>query len=114
MLDHQIATLKNAHEMGINVVLGTDSGTPLNDHGNNAEEFEIFVENGISEMDAIIAGTSRVAKLLRIEDQAGTIEEGKIADLIVVNSDPLTNISSLKEPLFVIKNGIIVKKPQDY
>ena len=75
--------------MGINVVLGTDSGTPLNYHGNNAEEFEIFVENGMSEMEAIIAGTSRVAKLLRIDEKLGTLEEGKIADLIVVNSDPL-------------------------
>jgi imidazolonepropionase-like amidohydrolase len=114
VLDHQLATLKKAHEMGINVVLGTDSGTPLNYHGNNAEEFEIFVENGISEMEAIIAGTSRVAELLRIGDKLGTVKEGKIADLIVVNSDPLTNISSLKEPVFVIKNGIIVKEPQDY
>jgi imidazolonepropionase-like amidohydrolase len=114
VLNHQLATLKKAHEMGINVVLGTDSGTPLNSHGNNAEEFEIFVENGISEMEAIIASTSRVAKLLRIDDKLGTLEEGKIADLIVVNSDPLTNISSLKDPIFVIKNGIIVKKPQDY
>jgi len=111
VLNHQLSTFKKAYEMEINVVLGTDSGTPLNYHGNNAEEFEIFVKNGMSEMEAIIAGTSRVAKLLRIEDKLGTLEEEKIADLIVVNSDPLTNISSLKEPIFIIKNGIIVKEP---
>lgn len=112
VLNHQLATLKKAHEMGINVVLGTDSGTPLNYHGNNAEEFEIFVEQGMSEMEAIIAGTSRVAKLLKIDDTLGTLEEDKIADLVVVNGDPLTDISSLKAPVFVIKNGIIVKEPR--
>ncbi|MBD3306694.1 amidohydrolase family protein, partial [candidate division KSB3 bacterium] len=113
VLDHQLATLKTAYEMGINVVLGTDSGTPSNEHGHNAEELEIFVEQGIPPMDAIIASTSRVAKLLKIEDRLGTLEAGKLADVVVVQRDPLSNIAALKAPLYVIKDGVIVKHPHD-
>ncbi|HCT51241.1 MAG TPA: Xaa-Pro dipeptidase [Balneola sp.] len=101
------ASFKRALNGGVNIAFGTDSG--VSKHGENAREFEIMVDYGMSESHAIKTATINAAKLLGMEDQLGSIEAGKIADIIAVNNNPLENISELKNVTFVMKNGVIYK-----
>ena len=67
--------------------MGTDAGTPFNFHGENAQELERMVAFGMSPMQAILASTSAAARLIGIQDQVGTIENGKLADLLFVRRE---------------------------
>jgi imidazolonepropionase-like amidohydrolase len=74
--------------------MGTDSGvTP---HGNNLRELALMVEGGMSPMQAIVATTSSAAELMGLEDELGTLEPGKRADLVVVDGDPV-DVSTLAD-----------------
>ena len=86
-------TFKKAHKRGVKIAFGTDAG--VQKHGTNWKEFVYMVENGMSEMKAIQSATMETAKLLRIEDKLGSIEEGKLADMIAVKGNPLDDISIL-------------------
>ncbi len=101
------ASFKRALNGGVNIAFGTDSG--VSKHGENAREFEIMVDYGMSESDAIKTATLNAAELLGMKDQLGSIEQGKSADIIAVDKSPLENISELKEVTFVMKGGIIYK-----
>jgi len=90
-----LASVRLAHEAGVKVALGTDAGTPFNYHGRNLREVELLVENGFSPAEAIRAGTGLAAAVLGLERELGTIEEGKLADLVVVEGDPLSEVSLL-------------------
>lgn len=90
-----LESLKKAHRAGVLLAAGTDAGTPLNAHGHNAFELELLVRAGLSPMEAIRAATGRAAELLGRPD-LGTIEAGKVADLVVVDGDPLADISVLQ------------------
>lgn len=100
-------TFARAHENGVMIAFGTDSGVSA--HGDNGKEFALMVEAGMSEMDAIRSATYNTAKLLKIDKQLGTIEVGKLADLVAVEGDPLENISLLENIGFVMKNGQVFK-----
>ncbi|MFW9962581.1 MAG: amidohydrolase family protein [Candidatus Sifarchaeia archaeon] len=106
--------VKNAVKEGLEMVLGSDSGMPYTPFGpSSMEEMELMVRiGGLSEMDAIIAGTLNAAKALKIESQIGTIEPGKSADLLVLASgkNPLKDISLLQNPEF-IERVILKGKP---
>jgi imidazolonepropionase-like amidohydrolase len=96
-----------AYKKGVNIAFGTDSAvTP---HGENADEFAMMVEAGMTTMDAIRSATVASAELLGISDQAGTIEVGKNADLIAVAGDPLEDISELTRVSKVIRGGEIIR-----
>lgn len=98
-----------AKEYGVKIVLGTDAGTPFNPHGANSSEFVYLVKYGLTEMEAIQAGTKNAAEALGIDAHYGTLEEGKIADLVVVDGDPLLDITALRDQIFmVMKEGEIV------
>ena len=98
---------KRAYKKGVKIAFGTDSGvTP---HGENADEFVYMVQGGMSPMEAIQSATMGGAQLLKIDDQLGSIEAGKLADIIAVKKDPLKDISSLKDISFVMKDGIVYK-----
>lgn len=101
------ASFKRALNGGVNIAFGTDSG--VSKHGENAREFEIMVDYGMSESDAIKTATLNAAELLGMKDQLGSIEQGKSADIIAVDKSPLENISELKEITFVMKGGVIYK-----
>ena len=73
----------------------------------NWKEFVYMVENGMSEMKAIQSATMETAKLLRIEDKLGSIEEGKLADIIAVKGNPLDDISILENIEVIIKDGVV-------
>lgn len=101
------ASFKRALKGGVKIAFGTDSG--VSKHGENAREFEIMVDYGMSESQAIKTATLNAAELLGLKDQIGSIEEGKSADIIAVDKNPLEDISELKNITFVMKSGIIYK-----
>ncbi|MBN2395866.1 MAG: amidohydrolase family protein [Candidatus Atribacteria bacterium] len=109
-----LETIRKARKAGVKIALGTDFlNVPLIPFGENSLELEIFVNRiGFSPMEAIVAGTKISAEALQMSDKIGTLEKGKLADLIVVNGDPSKNISCLRNVsniLIVIKDGIIEK-----
>ena len=105
-------TIRLAKQAGVKIALATDSAMPLVFHGDNAHEFELMVEYGLTPMEAIVAGTRNAAENIGLLDDIGTIETGKSADLVAFNADPLDDISTLRDPAniaFVLKEGKVVK-----
>jgi len=100
-------TFAKAHAYGVKIAFGTDSGVSY--HGDNAKEFELMVDSGMSAIDAIRSATVTSAELLRISDKAGTLEIGKWADIVAVSSNPLEDIKVLQDVKFVMKNGQVFK-----
>jgi len=103
--EHQ-ASFRRARENHVKIVLGSDTYRILQ-HGENAFELECMVKGGMSEMEALIAGTKTASEALGLEDMIGSIEEGKYADLLVVDPDPLSDISNLRHKANI---KIIMKK----
>ncbi len=100
-------SLEKAYKAGVKIAFGTDSAvTP---HGLNAMEFGLMVESGMTPEDAIRSATVATAELLGMTEDLGTLEAGKIADLIAVDGDPLENVSVLEEVAVVILGGVVVK-----
>jgi imidazolonepropionase-like amidohydrolase len=102
--------MKKAYKAGVKMVMGTDSGVVP--HGRNLEELSYLVDIGMDPMEAIIAGTKRAAECLGWEDKIGTLEERKLADMVISKNDPLKDIKSLGNPdniIMVMKDGKIVK-----
>ena len=102
-----LGTFTDAYNYGVPIVFGTDTGVSA--HGDNAQEFALMVQGGMTEMEAIQSATSVAAKFLGIENTHGSIEIGKQADIISVAKDPLRDISSLENINFVMKAGLIYK-----
>lgn len=102
-------TFRRANKAGVKIAFGTDSGVSV--HGENAHEFELMVEGGMSPMNAIQTATLNASKLLRIDDRLGTLEKGKIADVVAVKGDPLEDISVMKQVVFVMKEGTVYREP---
>ena len=105
------------HKAGVPIVMGSDSGnypefTTVFHGVSSIIEMESLVDAGLSEMDAIVAATSRPAKMLGIDNERGTVEVGKFADLIILNGDPLKNISELRQIEWTIKEGLAFKPEQ--
>jgi imidazolonepropionase-like amidohydrolase len=99
-----------ARRIGVKIICGTDVAMPYVRHGNNAYELEMLVEAGLTPMEAIVAATSAGAEGLDIPD-VGTVAAGKLADLVLVNGDPLADIRCLQDLnriAMVIKDGQIV------
>jgi imidazolonepropionase-like amidohydrolase len=97
--------LKKAFAAGVKVITGSDSN-PIDEIG--LLEIEQFVFSGVSEMDALIAATRSSAEMVGRAEELGTIEVGKIADLIVVRENPLEHISNLRKLSMVFKDGVPV------
>ena len=103
------ATFRKALAMGIRIGLGTDAG--VYPHGKNAGEFVLMVKLGMPPIDALKAGTSVDAELLGIAGQLGSLEKGKIADVVAVPGDPTQDITQTQKVMFVMKEGIVYKRP---
>jgi len=94
-----------AVEAGVKIAFGTDTG--VSPHGDNAQEFKYMVEAGMPAMEAIRSATVHAADLLGESDHLGSIEAGKLADIIAVKGNPLDDISILESISFVMKDGVI-------
>lgn len=105
---HIQATFGRAYKAGVKIAFGTDAGVYA--HGKNAMEFQYMVEAGMPPMKAIQSATVNAADLLGITDERGSVTVGKIADLIAVDEDPTTNIKTLMNVNFVMKEGKIFKQ----
>ncbi len=106
------AAMRNAIRLAVAnkvpIALGTDAG--VIPHGTNAHEFTLLVEwGGMRPMDAIVAGTMNGAMLLGLDRTIGSLTVGKKADVVAVSGDPLKNIRTIEESIFVMKNGVIHK-----
>lgn len=111
--DTHIESVKKAHEAGIPIAMGADAGTPFNRHGENLRELELLVGIGLSPMEAIVSATRTASETLGLGDQIGTLEKGKMADLIVVEGDPLKDITILQKKekiVAVMKDGSFFKR----
>ena len=102
-------TFGKAYQAGVKIAYGTDTGVSA--HGNNATEFKHMVEAGMPPMKAIQSATVEAAKLLGEYEQFGSLAEGKIADIIAVNGNPVEDITILEEVDFVMKSGSVYKSP---
>jgi imidazolonepropionase-like amidohydrolase len=102
-----IEAFRAAHAAGVKIAFGTDSG--VSPHGQNAREFALMVEGGMKPGEAIDAATVKAADLLGLQDQVGTLQRGKLADLIAVKGDPEADITELERVGFVMKGGVVYK-----
>ncbi len=100
-------TFGKAYKAGVKIAFGTDSG--VSPHGGNGREFALMVEAGMPAMEAIRSATMTPAELLGIQDTLGSIEAGKIADLVAVHGNPLENVDLLQNVAFVMKEGTVYK-----
>src|SRR6266704_865784 len=99
-----------AVKAGVKVAMGTDAG--VGRHGDNGQELVLMVENGMTPVQAIVASTSHAAQLLHLDQNLGTLEEGKLADVIIVDGDILNNIGKIADPAnvkLVLKGGQAAK-----
>lgn len=100
---------RRAHEGGVMIAFGTDSG--VSRHGENAREFALLVEAGLSPMEAIISATVTAAEHLEMGDQIGAIEPGRFADIIAVSGNPLDDVTELEDVDFVMQGGEVNLNP---
>ena len=103
------ATFGRAWRAGVRILFGTDTGVSA--HGTNAREFRYMVEAGMPPLEAIRAATSVPARFLGIDDQLGSVQVGKLADLVAVPGDPLADITAMERLHFVMKGGVIHRRP---
>jgi imidazolonepropionase-like amidohydrolase len=102
-------TFKRALKIGVKIAAGTDSGQDWNVNGESLlYELELMHREGMAPMDAIIAATRRAAECLRRDQELGTLESGKLADLLMVEGDPSVNIMDIRNTWMVLKEGEIV------
>jgi imidazolonepropionase-like amidohydrolase len=101
-------TFAKAYKEGIRIAFGTDAG--VFKHGLNWLEFTYMIEAGMKPMDAIKAATINAAELLGEKDKLGSIEAGKIADVVAVDGDPLKDPNVFGKVIFVMKAGIVYKQ----
>ncbi len=103
-------SFRRAVEAGVKVAMGTDSG--VGRHGENGRELQLMVENGMTPMQAIVASTANAAQLLHLDGMVGTLEEGKVADVIVVDGEVSSDIMRIADPAnvkLVLKGGRAAK-----
>ena len=97
---------RRAHQGGVMIAFGTDSG--VSRHGDNAREFALLVEAGMSAMEAIRSATVIASEHVQMSENIGTIEIGKYADIIAVFSNPLENVTALENVGFVMQGGEVI------
>ncbi len=101
------ATFGKAYKAGVPIAFGTDAGVFA--HGKNWMEFVYMNEAGMPAMEIIQAATIKAADLIGITDILGTIEKGKLADIIAVDGDPIKDVKAMSMVKFVMKNGVVYK-----
>jgi imidazolonepropionase-like amidohydrolase len=95
----------DSYRAGVKIAFGTDAG--VFPHGLNAREFRYMVEGGMPALESIRAATARAAEVLGESERLGTLEPGKVADVIAVEGDPLADIALMEKVSFVMKGGVV-------
>src|SRR6266404_4026004 len=98
---------RNAVKMGIKISFGTDAA--VYPHGENAKEFKLMVDLGMPPLEALRAGTSIDADLFGLAQKVGTLEKGKLADIVAIPGDPTNDITATERVWFVMKEGKIIR-----
>jgi imidazolonepropionase-like amidohydrolase len=101
------AAVATAHRAGVRIVFGTDAG--VLPHGKNAVEFRALVDAGLAPIEAIRAATTNAAQAFGLEAAGGTLSEGRIADIIAVENDPLADIGAMERVVFVMRGGRVIR-----
>jgi imidazolonepropionase-like amidohydrolase len=101
------ASFKAALDAGVTILSGSDVG--VFSHGDNARELELMVDYGMTPVAALKSATSIAAKILRMDNQIGTIKAGLYADLVAFEGDPTKEIGALRRVKFVMKNGVVYR-----
>ena len=99
-------SLGMAHKAGVKIAFGTDSG--VSKHGDNWREFPLMVESGMSPMSTLVAATIHAAELCGLEEELGTLERGKTADLIALRGSPLEDINNMSRVQLVMRSGEVL------
>lgn len=105
-----IEMVRRAHEGGVTIAFGTDSGVSA--HGDNAREFLLYTQAGMTEMEALATATTIGARHVRLEDTIGRIAPGFAADIVATNGDPLSDIEELMDVDFVMARGVVHKNEE--
>lgn len=100
-------TLGRAYRKGVRIAFGTDAG--VFPHGKNLLEFGFMAQAGMSASAILESATIEGARLLRMQDKIGSIEVGKLADIIAVRGNPLAKLNAMEQLLFVMKEGVVVR-----
>jgi imidazolonepropionase-like amidohydrolase len=100
-------TFAKAYKSGVKIMFGTDTGVSA--HGENAHEFRYMVDAGMPALEAIKAATIVPARFMDVADRLGSIEVGKVADIVAVPGDPLRDITVMEHVRFVMKDGKVFK-----
>jgi imidazolonepropionase-like amidohydrolase len=108
-LQHALDAFKLALDHHVQIGCGSDVGVFT--HGDNYRELVWMVRGGMSSQQALLAATAVNAKILRMEDKIGRIRAGMLADLVAVAGNPLTNIEATREVRFVMKDGVVYRRP---
>jgi imidazolonepropionase-like amidohydrolase len=98
---------RNAVKLGVKISFGTDAA--VFPHGQNAREFKVMVDLGMQPIEALRSATANDAELLGIAQKTGTLEKGKLADVIAMPGDPITDITATERVFFVMKEGKIIR-----
>lgn len=104
------AMFQSAVRIGVPIAMGTDAA--VGPHGRNAHEFTLMNRYGMPPADALLAGTAGGAELLGLADRLGTLQAGKLADVVAVPGNPLADIQVTEHPVFVMKDGVVYKRPE--
>jgi imidazolonepropionase-like amidohydrolase len=94
---------------GMRIAAGTDAGTPFNGHGDFARELALMVRHGLSPMQTLVAATSAAAENLGLSHDLGTLAVGKVADMVLVDGDPVADITATGRVVLVVKDGVVYR-----
>lgn len=108
VLGMALCSLGRAFRSGVNVACGSDAGSPFNFHWEIVPELRLLCEAGLTPGEAIEAAARKAASAIGAQDELGTLETGKIADVILVDGDPLRDVGVLEHIRKVIKDGVLV------
>ena len=106
---HHRESFAAAVRSGMKVAAGTDAGTPFNPHTYLPQELALMVDYGMRPMDAIVAATRNAAENLDLAPDVGTLEVGRLADIVVVDGDPSSDITAAGRVRFVMKDGVLAR-----
>jgi imidazolonepropionase-like amidohydrolase len=113
VIESKLQALRGFFETGVHVVAGNDAGLPYTGFGCLWQELDVMMSAGMTAMQAIAAATESAARMLGLEDQIGSIQPGKQADLLIVDGNPIEDIAALSRVRLVMQAGRIVFKKTD-